>query len=63
MINHSELNVQTYMSYPANKQAIQAKHHCSLPENLGGGGNGRKEAKENRSVKKTGKPYYDQSIN
>ena len=62
MINHSELNVQTYMSYPANKQAIQAKHHYSLPENLGGR-NGRKEAKENRSVKKTGKPYYDQSIN
>ena len=54
MINHSELNVQSYMSYPANKQAIQAKHHYSLPENLGGrGGNGRKEAKENRSVKKT----------
>ena len=46
MINHSELSVQSYMSYPANKQAIQAKHHCSLPENLGGERKKRSERKQ-----------------
>ena len=49
----------------SSKQAIkiQAKLQCSHPEDLRGGGNGRKEAKENRSVKKTGKPYYYLSMN
>ena len=49
MINHSELNVQAYMSYPANKQAIQAKHHCSLPENLEGGTEEKKRKKTGQS--------------
>ena len=49
MINHSELNVQTYMNYPANKQAIQAKHHCSLPENLRGETEEKKRKKTGQS--------------
>ena len=56
MINHSELNVQTYMSYPANKQAIQAKHHCSLPENLGGGGTEEKKRKKTGQSKRLVSP-------
>ena len=50
------------MSYPEKQLKIQARYQCSHPEDLRGG-NGRKEAKENRSVKKTGKPYYYLSMN
>ena len=58
MENHSGLHVKPYMSLnpQASESTIQAKLRYFLPENLRGEKE-RKEAKENGSVKKTGKPY------
>ena len=50
--------LKPYMSYPEKQLKIQLGNSVPTLQTWGGwGGNGRKEAKENGSVKKTGKSY------